>query len=193
MTLTSSKYDEHKVFYNYHLENLTLWQIFLFSLWSFLVFAHSVCVFVLKLCKLLQTLTSSWLAQSLKKFQNLNPLKLTFHEHSSTLELIDHGLKPLRTPNFVEPKVQEILCESHDLLIPPLMDNFVVEHIFTWLPMDLSMLWHLHRVNKTWFKVVDKTLAWEALKIVKFNKASYRHTIVIQGFPRLFLKVRLKF
>jgi hypothetical protein len=66
-------------------------------------------VFVLKLCKLPQTLTSSSLAQSLKKFQNLDPLKLTFHEHFLTLKLIDHGLKPRRTPKFVEPEVQEIL------------------------------------------------------------------------------------
>ncbi len=145
-------------------------------------------MFALKLCKLLQTLTYSWLAQLLKKFQNLDPLKLTFHEHSSTLELIDHGLKPPRTPKLVEPRVQEILCESHGLLVPPLVDDFVVEHIFTQLPMDLSMLWHLHRVNKVWFKVVGKTLAWEVLKIVKFNNASYYHTIVIQGLPRLSFK-----
>ncbi len=55
------------------------------------------------------------------------------------------------------------------------------------------MLWHLHQVNKAWFKVVGKILACEVFKIVKFNNASYYHTIVIQGLPRLSLKVRLKF
>jgi hypothetical protein len=186
MTFISSSYDEDKVFYNYRLEDLTLLQTFLFSLWSFLVFA-------LKLCKLLQTLTSSWLAQSLNKFQNLNPLKLTFHEHSSTLELIDHGSKPPKTPKVVKPRVQEILCENHGLLIPHFVDDFVVEHIFNQLHMDLSMLWHLHQVNKAWFKVVGKTLTWEVLKIVKFNNVFYYHTIVIQGLPRLSLQVRLNF
>jgi len=45
MTLISNSYDEDKVFYNYCLEDLTLSQTFLFSLWSFLVFAHSfVCL-----------------------------------------------------------------------------------------------------------------------------------------------------
>jgi hypothetical protein len=29
-----------------------------------------------------------------------------------------------------------------------LMDDLVAKHIFTWLPMDMSM-WHLHWVNKT--------------------------------------------
>jgi hypothetical protein len=95
--------------------------------------------------------------------------------------------------NLVKFKVQEILCESHGLLPPPLMDDFVAKHIFTWLPMDLSMLWHLHRINKTWFKVVGKTSAWQTLKIVKFNNSSYCHTIVIQGLPRLSLKAQLNF
>jgi hypothetical protein len=55
------------------------------------------------------------------------------------------------------------------------------------------MLWHLHQVNKAWFKVVGKTLTWKALEIVKFNNASYHHTIVIQGPPKLFFKAQLKF
>ncbi len=102
-------------------------------------------------------------------------------------------MKPPRTSKLVEPRVQEILCENHGLLVPPLVDDFVVEHIFIQLPMDLSMLWHLHQVNKAWFKVMGKILAWEVLKIVKFNNATYYHTIVIQGLPRLSLKVQLTF
>ncbi len=140
MTLLSQSYDEDKVFFNCHPKGLTLWQTFLFSLWSLLVFAHSICVFTLKLCELLQTLTSTWLAQSLKEFQDLNPLKLAFHEHSPTLEPIDHGLKPPKTPELVKLKVQEILCESHGLLLPPTMDDFVVKHIFNQLLVDPSML-----------------------------------------------------
>jgi hypothetical protein len=119
MTLVLNSYDEDKVFYKCHPKEFTLWQTFLFSSWSLLVFAHSVCVFTLKLCELLQTLTSSWLAQSLKNFQDLDPLKPAFHEHSSSLELVDHGLKPPKTPQLVELKVQEILFESHGVLLPP--------------------------------------------------------------------------
>jgi hypothetical protein len=73
------------------------------------------------------------------------------------------------------------------------MDDFVFDHILTQLPMDLSMLWHLCRVNKVWFKVVSKTSTWKTLEIVKFNNVSYRHTIVKYGLPRLFLKAWLKF
>jgi hypothetical protein len=40
---------------------------------------------------------------------------------------------------------------------------------------------------------VGKTLTWKALEIVEFDNASYCHTIVIQGFPRFFLKAWLKF
>jgi hypothetical protein len=82
-------------------------------------------------------------------------------------------LKPPRTSKLVEPRVQEILCENHGLLVPPLVDHF--------------------QVNKAWFKVMGKILAWEVLKIVKFNNATYYHTIVIQGLPRLSLKVQLTF
>jgi len=94
MTLAWNIDDKDKVIYDCCLEDLTLWQTFLLSLWSFSVFAHLFYVFILKLCELLQTLTSSWLAQSLKKFQDLDPLKPTFHKHCSTLEPVDHGLKP---------------------------------------------------------------------------------------------------
>ncbi len=72
------------------------------------------------------------------------------------------------------------------------MDDFVIEHLFIWLPMDSSMLWCHCRINKAWFKVVGKTLTWKALEIVKFDNTSYHHTIVIQGLPRLSLKAWLK-
>ncbi len=65
--------------------------------------------------------------------------------------------------------------------------------LFTQLPMDMSMLWHFHRINKVWFKVVGKTSTWKTLEIVKFNNVSYCHTIVKQGLPRLSLKSWLKF
>jgi hypothetical protein len=73
------------------------------------------------------------------------------------------------------------------------MDDFVVDHVFPQLPMDLFMLWCLCRVNKVWFKVVSKTSTWKTLEIVKFNNASYYHTIAKYGLPRLFFKAWLKF
>jgi hypothetical protein len=73
------------------------------------------------------------------------------------------------------------------------MDDFVAKHLLIQLPMDLSMLWRLHWVNKVWFKVVGKTSTWQALEIVKFNNASYCHIIIIQGLSKLFLKAQLNF
>jgi hypothetical protein len=73
------------------------------------------------------------------------------------------------------------------------MDDFVIEHLSIWLPMDPSMLWHHRQINKAWFKVVGKTLAWKALEVVKFDNISYHHTIVTQGLSRLSLKAWLKF
>jgi hypothetical protein len=68
------------------------------------------------------------------------------------------------------------------------MNDFVIEHLFIWLPMDLSMLWRHYRINKAWFKVVGETLVWKALEIVKFDNTSYHHIIAIQGLSRLSLK-----
>jgi len=107
------------------------------NIFVLIVVIFGVCSFGLCVC--FQTLTSSWLAQSLKKFQNLDPLKLTFHKYSSTLELVDNGLKHLKTPELVEPRVQEILCENHGLLVPPLMNDFVVEYILL-LPMTIHVV-----------------------------------------------------
>jgi hypothetical protein len=91
--------------------------IFVIIVVTFGVCSFGLCV-CSQTCKILQTLTSSWLAQLLKKFQDLDPLKLAFHEHSSTLE-------PSKTPKLVGLKVQKISCESHGLLLPLLKDDFV--------------------------------------------------------------------
>jgi hypothetical protein len=73
------------------------------------------------------------------------------------------------------------------------MDDFVVEHIFIRLQMDMFVLWRLHWINKSWFKVLGRTSTWQALEIVKFNNASYCHIIVIQGLSKFFLKTQLNF
>jgi len=73
------------------------------------------------------------------------------------------------------------------------MDGFVVDHVLTQLPMDMSMLWCLHQVNKVWSKVVSKISTWKIVEIVKFNNAYYCHTIAKQGLPRFFPKTWLKF
>jgi hypothetical protein len=71
--------EEDDFFYDCCVEDFTFWQCFLLSLWSHCVFAH-------KLCDILQTLTTSWLAKSMKffgrppltilGFQPPHPLKL---------------------------------------------------------------------------------------------------------------------
>jgi hypothetical protein len=67
-----------------------------------------------------------------------------------------------------------------------LTDAFVIEHILPNLPLDKSMMWRLRWVNHVWHKVVDESLEWHALNIVKYHNVFYLHTIVTQGFPRHF-------
>ncbi len=56
------------------------------------------------------------------------------------------------------------------------------------LPLDLSMMWWLCQVNQMWHKVVDESLKWHALNIVKHHNLFYHHTIATQGLPRCYLK-----
>ncbi len=138
----------------------------------------------------------------------MDPLKPTFHEHSSTPKPIDNGIKPPRTLEIVQAKFYKFYTNSIKFYNSTRPRNFMwepwpfttpfdgwlcIEHFFIWLPMDPSMLWCHCWINKAWFKVVGKTLAWKALEIVKFDNTSYRHTIAIQGLPRLSLKSWLKF
>jgi hypothetical protein len=53
------------------------------------------------------------------------------------------------------------------------------------------MLWHLHQVNSL-VQGCGQNFDMESLEIVKFNNASYHHTIVIQGPPKFFFKAQLK-
>lgn len=43
-------------------------------------------------------------------------------------------------------------------LLPPLMDAFVIEHVLPKLPLDLSMMWCFHQINREWHKVVGEPL-----------------------------------
>ncbi len=147
MILVSSSYDEDEVFYNYSPEDNSMVDIFVLIMVIF-----GVCSFGLCVC-----------SQTLKTSTNLNlftacPVTKEISRFGSFKTCISWAffnprtrwpwLETSKTPKLVKPKVQEILCESHGLLLPPLMDDLVAKHIFTWLPMDMSM-WHLHWVNKT--------------------------------------------
>jgi hypothetical protein len=61
------------------------------------------------------------------------------------------------------------------------------------LPLDPSMMWHLHQVNCVWHRVVGASLEWHALNIVKYPNVFYHHTIATQGPPRCSLKQCLQF
>jgi hypothetical protein len=62
-----------------------------------------------------------------------------------------------------------------DLLLP-FIGAFVIEHIFTQLLMDPSMVWHLRQMNKSWYLVADNSLAWKTLEIVRLN-VTYHQSI----------------
>lgn len=52
-------------------------------------------------------------------------------------------------------------------------------------------MWHLHQVNKSFYNVVNNTMAWNVLQIVKIDHASYHETIQTYELPRCYLKTCL--
>jgi hypothetical protein len=91
-----------------------------------------------------------------------------------------------KTPFTLNPKSYNFNFVSKnpcDLLLP-FTDAFVIEHIFIQLSMDPSVVWHPRRMNKSWYLVVNNSLAWNTPEIVRFNNASYHQSITKLGIPK---------
>ena len=56
-------------------------------------------------------------------------------------------------------------------LLPPLSDEFVLTRIWPLLHqrVNVSLLWHLRRVNRAWNRSVGGSLHWAALEIVRVD------------------------
>jgi hypothetical protein len=85
MFISSSSSEKDDIFYDCYAKDFILWQCFLVSSWSHYVFA---C----KLCDILQTLTTSCLTKSKKKFGNPPPTTPKFQ--------LPHPLKPKTLSQF---------------------------------------------------------------------------------------------
>jgi hypothetical protein len=83
--------------------------------------------------------------------------------------------------------------QTHVPSSPSFHRQFVIEHILTCFPMDPSMMWHLHQVNKSWYNVVGNNMAWNALEIVRIDNASNHETIQAYKHPKHSLKTCLQF
>jgi hypothetical protein len=51
----------------------------------------------------------------------------------------------------------------------------------------MSMLWHLHQVNKGWCKAKGEIIAWNVLELVKINNQVHHKFVAMHGFQRCFL------
>jgi hypothetical protein len=86
----------------------------------------------------------------------------------------NHETKPQALLRALAP-CAKLLCNNF-------VDVIVIEQISPHLHVNLSMLWHLCHVNKTWHKVVGDSMAWNALEIMKYDDHVNRQTISLQGF-----------
>ncbi len=102
-----------------------------------------ICV---KVGKFVQNLVATWLAHSFK--------------HPTPIPLTKINAQPTQLPMH---KSLESLSTSQGSLLRTLPNALILNHIFTCFPMRPSMLWRLYQVNKGWFKVVGKSVAWNEL------------------------------
>ncbi len=105
--------------------------------------------------------------------------------------LTSTSYKPMYTqnPNLIQMWSRKII----NLLFFPLLDGIVMQHIFTHLPLTPSTPWHLHWVNKAWFRVVGKNLAWNALEVVRIIHRSYFQHLATNGTPKQSLQIHFEF
>jgi len=86
----------------------------------------------------------------------------------------NHETKPQASLRALAP-CAKLLCNNF-------VDAIVIEQILPLLHVNLSTLWHLCQVNKTWYKVVGGSMAWNALEIMKYDNHVNCQTISLQGF-----------
>jgi hypothetical protein len=99
----------------------------------------------------------------------------------------------LEGPSSPKPKDESLHVRNPCHLLFLLINTFVIEHILICLPMDPSMMWHFHQVNKSWYNIVGNTMAWNVLGIVKIDNTSYHETIKAYKLPKHYLKTCLQF
>jgi hypothetical protein len=117
---------------------------------NFLLIMWSIATFCMKVGWFVQNLTTMWLAHS---FKHLTLISFTKNVTQPPQLLVCHNLA--------------LPIKFQCCLLPLLTNSLILSHIFTCLPMTLSKLWHFCWVNKSWFKVVRKSVAWNALELFK--------------------------
>ncbi len=86
----------------------------------------------------------------------------------------NHETKPQASFRALAP-CAKLLCNNF-------VDVIIIEQILPWLNVNFSMFLHPCHVNKTWYKVVGGSMAWNALEIMKNDNHVNCQTISLQGF-----------
>jgi len=120
----------------------------------------SIATFYMKVGRFVQNLTATWLAHS---FKHPTSISLTKNVAQPPQLLVGHNLA--------------LLIKFQCCLLPLLTYALILSHIFTCFPMTLSKLWCFCWVNKSWFKVVSESVAWNALEIVQIDHRCYLNAI----------------
>jgi hypothetical protein len=145
--------------------------------WSFSMFASSLCTLCCKVCNLVQTIAETQLVQSCKK--------ATTSYCFANLNLTQKPNEPMCTQN----PFLETCLETKCTLLPPLPNSIVLAHIFTLLSSTSSMFWQFCQINKPWFLIVSESVPWNALEVVRINHTSYLQCVATSHTPRQSFKM----
>jgi len=77
-------------------------------------------------------------------------------------------------------------------LLHSLLDSIIVAHIFTHLSLTPLMFWQLRQINKPSFLIVDESVLWNALEVVRFNHESYFQHVATNHTQRQFLQMQFE-
>jgi hypothetical protein len=121
---------EHEdIFWDSQCHDFTLWESFLFLVWSF-------SILCLKVCELVKLVVGHLLTQSLKKIEIVPPSPKSYTFDNLTFQISNCNL-------------QTKISLASRVLLPPLPNSMVIKYILPLLPLtNPSMFWCLHQINK---------------------------------------------
>lgn len=88
---------------------------------------------------------------------------------------------------------QKLAIQPNEVLLLFLLNTLIVDHIFSCLPMILSLSWHLCQISKSWFRVMSESMAWNALEITTINHRSYLQSIIIHDIVKQSILTHFEF
>lgn len=162
MVFVKISQEGHEILYDYYIKKLNLWQVLLLSIWFISIYSFKVYEFVQLV-----------IVTRISKFLQLSSFKPSIS--------LQQGAQPTQNALYHN---QKLAIQPNEVLLLFLLDAIIVDHIFSCLPMILSLSWYLCQISKSWFRVMSESMAWNALEVATINHRLYLQSIIIHEIVR---------